>query len=109
MASNLCCHRHDESNCLSRNEHGQQTPEHRISPSEEVIRLGPLWSIFSSAARIRRAAFAELELTVAGGARLVAPVAHSNNHYEETIYGVDGSADYSGLLQGSGSRAELHK
>jgi uncharacterized RmlC-like cupin family protein len=33
---------------------------------------------------------AELELTVAGGARLMAP-AHNHNHYEETIYGVDGA------------------
>ena len=43
-----------------------------------------------------------------GGARLMAH-AHSHNHYEETIYGVDGALTIFGLLQGSGSRAELQK
>jgi hypothetical protein len=56
MASNLCCHRHDEWDCLSRNEHGQQTAEYRINPSKELIRVGLLMVHFPSRARIRRAA-----------------------------------------------------
>jgi quercetin dioxygenase-like cupin family protein len=35
------------------------------------------------------ASIATFELTVAGSAKLMAP-AHSHNHYEETIYGIDG-------------------
>jgi quercetin dioxygenase-like cupin family protein len=67
----------------------QQTAEHRINPSEEVIRLGPLVVHFLVTGDNSLGSIAVFELTVPGGARLMAP-AHSHNHYEETIYGVDG-------------------
>ncbi len=62
---------------------------HSINPSEEVIRLGPLTIRFLVTADNSSGSIAAFELTVAAGARLMAP-AHSHNHYEETIYGVDG-------------------
>ena len=67
----------------------QQTAEHRINPSEEVIRLGQLRVHFLVTGENSSGSIAVFELIVAGGARLMAP-AHSHNHYEETIYGVDG-------------------
>jgi quercetin dioxygenase-like cupin family protein len=67
----------------------QQTAEHRINPSEEVVRLGPLRLHFLITGDNSFGSIAVFELTVAGGARLMAP-AHSHNHYEETIYGLGG-------------------
>lgn len=67
----------------------QQTAEHRINPSEEVIRLGPLRVHFLVTGENSSGSVAMFEVTVAGGARLMAP-AHSHDHYEETIYGVEG-------------------
>jgi quercetin dioxygenase-like cupin family protein len=67
----------------------QQTAEHRINPSEEVIRLGPLRLHFLVTGDNSLGSIAVFELMVAGGARLMTP-AHSHNHYEETIYGIDG-------------------
>lgn len=54
----------------------QQTAEHRINPSEEVIRLGPLMVHFLVSGENSSGSIAEFELTVAGGARLIAPAAH---------------------------------
>jgi len=67
----------------------QQTTEHCINPSEEVIRLGQLRVHFLVTGDNSSGTVAAFEVTVAGGARLMAP-AHSHDHYEETIYGVDG-------------------
>jgi quercetin dioxygenase-like cupin family protein len=67
----------------------QRTVEYCINPSEEVIRLGQLTVHFLVTGDNSSGSIAVFELTVAGGARLVAP-AHSHDHYEETIYGVDG-------------------
>ena len=67
----------------------QQTAGHRINPSEEIIRLGPLRVHFLVTGENSSGSIAAFELTVSGAARLMAP-AHSHNHYEETIYGVDG-------------------
>ena len=67
----------------------QQTAEHRINPSEEVTSLGQLRVHFLVTGDNSSGSVAVFELTVAGGARLMAP-AHSHDHYEETIYGVDG-------------------
>jgi len=67
----------------------QQTAEHRINPSEEVIPLGPLSIHFLVTGDNSAGSIAAFELTVAGGARLMGP-AHSHDHYEETIYGVEG-------------------
>ena len=60
-----------------------------INPSDEVIRLGQLTVHFLVTGDHSSGSIAAFELTVAGRARLMAP-AHSHNHYEETIYGVDG-------------------
>jgi quercetin dioxygenase-like cupin family protein len=67
----------------------QQTAEHRINPSEEVVRLGQLRVHFLVTGDNSSGSVAAFELLVAGRARLMAP-AHSHDHYEETIYGVDG-------------------
>lgn len=67
----------------------QQTVEHRTNPSEEVIRLGQLRVRFLVTGDDSSGSIAMFEVIVAGGARLMAP-AHSHDHYEETIYGVDG-------------------
>ena len=66
-----------------------QAAEHRINPSEEVIRLGQLSVHFLVTGDNSSGSVAAFELVVEGGARLRAP-AHSHDHYEETIYGVDG-------------------
>lgn len=67
----------------------QQTAEHRINPSEEVIRLGPTSIHFLITGEDSSGSVAIFETTVSGGNRLMAP-AHSHDHYEETIYGVEG-------------------
>ena len=67
----------------------QQTADIDINPSEEVIRLGPLTVHFLVTGDNSSGSIAAFELTVAGGARLMAP-AHSHDHYEETIYGTGG-------------------
>ena len=67
----------------------QQTAGHCINPAEEIIRLGALRIHFLVTGDNSFGSIAVFELTVAGGARLMAP-AHSHNHYEETIYGIDG-------------------
>ena len=67
----------------------QQTAEQRINPSEEVIRFGPLRVHFLVTGENSSGSVAMFEVTVVGGARLMAP-SHSHDHYEETIYGVEG-------------------
>jgi quercetin dioxygenase-like cupin family protein len=67
----------------------QQTAERSINPSEELIPLGPLGIHFLVTGDDSAGSIAAFELTVAGGARLMGP-AHSHDHYEETIYGVEG-------------------
>jgi quercetin dioxygenase-like cupin family protein len=67
----------------------RQTIEQCINPSEEVIELGQLRIHFLVTGDNSSGSVAAFEVTVAGGARLAAP-AHSHDHYEETIYGVDG-------------------
>lgn len=65
------------------------TTEHRTNPSEEVIPLGELRVHFLVTGDDSSGSIAAFELSVAGRARLMAP-AHSHDHYEETIYGLDG-------------------
>lgn len=67
----------------------QLTADHRTNPSEEIIRLGPLAVRFLLTGDDSSGSIAAFEVTVPGGQRLMAP-AHSHDHYEETIYGVDG-------------------
>jgi quercetin dioxygenase-like cupin family protein len=67
----------------------QQTPDLRVNPSDETIRLGPLAVRFLITGENSSGSVAAFELVVPGGQRLAAP-AHSHDHYEETIYGIDG-------------------
>ena len=67
----------------------QQTLELHTNPSDETIRLGPLGVRFLITGDKSNGSVAAFELTVPGAQRLAAP-AHSHEHYEETIYGIDG-------------------
>jgi len=67
----------------------QQAIDFRVNPSEETIRLGPLAVRFLITGENSNASVAAFEVSVPGGQRLAAP-AHSHDHYEETIYGLDG-------------------
>ena len=60
-----------------------------VNPSDETIRLGPLAVRFLIAGENSSGTVAAFELIVPGAQRLAAP-AHSHDHYEETIYGIDG-------------------
>jgi quercetin dioxygenase-like cupin family protein len=67
----------------------QQTTDVRANPSDETIRLGPLAVRFLLTAEDSSGSIAVFELVVPSAQRLAAP-AHSHDHYEETIYGIDG-------------------
>ena len=60
-----------------------------VNPSDESIRLGPLVVRFLITGGDSGGSIAAFELTVPASQRLAAP-AHSHDHYEETIYGIDG-------------------
>jgi len=61
----------------------------RVDPSDETIRLGPLGVRFLITGENATGSVAVFELTVPSAQRLEAP-AHSHDHYEETIYGLEG-------------------
>src|SRR5262245_49988722 len=61
----------------------------RVDPADETIRLGPLAVRFLLTGDNTRAGLAAFELVVPGAQRLAVP-GHSHDHYEETIYGIDG-------------------
>jgi quercetin dioxygenase-like cupin family protein len=67
----------------------QQTIDLRVNPSDETIRLGPLAVRFLITGENSSGTVAAFELVVPAAERLAAP-AHSHDHYEETIYGIDG-------------------
>jgi quercetin dioxygenase-like cupin family protein len=67
----------------------RQTIDLRVNPSDEMIRLGPLAVRFLITGENSGGSVAAFELVVPGAERLAAP-AHSHDHYEETIYGIDG-------------------
>jgi quercetin dioxygenase-like cupin family protein len=67
----------------------QRAIDLRVNPSDETIRLGPLAVRFLITAGNSNGSVAAFELVVPGAARLAAP-AHSHDHYEETVYGIDG-------------------
>ena len=67
----------------------QQTFDIHVNPSEETIRLGPLAVRFLLTGANSTGSIAAFELTVPAAQRLMAP-AHSHDHYEETIYGIEG-------------------
>src|SRR5215211_3195596 len=67
----------------------QQTIDLHVNPSDETIHLGPLAVRFLITGEDSNGSVATFELTVPGAQRLAAP-AHSHDHYEETIYSIDG-------------------
>jgi|SRR5215469_182342 len=66
-----------------------QTIDPHINPSDEIIRLGPLAVRFLITGENSSGSIATFEVIVPGAQRLVVP-AHSHDHYEETIYGIEG-------------------
>jgi quercetin dioxygenase-like cupin family protein len=66
-----------------------QTLDARVNPSDEMIRLGPLAVRFLITGRVANGSVAAFELLVPSAQRLTAP-AHSHDHYEETVYGIEG-------------------
>lgn len=64
-------------------------PGLEVNPSGETIRIGPLAVRFLISGEDSNGSVAAFELSVPGNQRLAGP-AHSHDHYEETIYGIDG-------------------
>src|SRR3984893_15916985 len=60
-----------------------------VNPSDETIRLGRLAVRFLITGEPGTGSVAVFELSVPSSQRLAAP-AHSHDHYEETIYGLEG-------------------
>ena len=67
----------------------QQAVDLHINPSDEAIRLGPLTVRFLITGEKSNGSIAAFEIMVPAAERLAAP-AHSHDHYEETIYGIQG-------------------
>lgn len=67
----------------------QRTGDLCADPSDETIRLGPTTVRFLVTGENSNGSVATFELMVPGGHRLAGP-AHSHDHYEETIYGIEG-------------------
>ena len=66
-----------------------QTTYVHVNPSDETIHLGPLAVHFLITGEDASGSVALFELTVPAAQRLAAP-AHSHDHYEETVYGIEG-------------------
>jgi quercetin dioxygenase-like cupin family protein len=66
-----------------------QTTDVRVNPSDETICIGPLAVRFLITGDDASRSVALFELTVPAAQRLAGP-AHSHDHYEETIYGIEG-------------------
>src|SRR5215472_11999037 len=60
-----------------------------VNPANETIRLGSLQVRFLVTGENSSGTVAVFEIVVPAGQRLMAP-AHSHDHYEETIYGIEG-------------------
>src|ERR1700685_2481927 len=67
----------------------RQSIDLRVNPSDETIRIGPLAVRFLLTGDNSTGSIAAFEVVVPGAQRLAGP-AHSHDHYEETIYGIDG-------------------
>lgn len=67
----------------------RQTGDLQVNPSDETIRLGPLMVRFLITTENSGGSIAAFEVIVPAAQRLAAP-AHGHDHYEETIYGIDG-------------------
>ena len=65
------------------------TVDLRVNPSDETIRLGPLAVRFLITGEDATGSVAVFELSLPIAQRLAAP-AHSHDHYEQTIYGLEG-------------------
>jgi quercetin dioxygenase-like cupin family protein len=65
------------------------TSDLTVNPSDETIDFGTLAVRFLITGSNSTGSIAAFELTVRAAQRLPAP-AHSHDHYEETIYGLDG-------------------
>ena len=65
------------------------TPDLRVNPAQETIHIGPLAIRFLLTGEQSAGTIAAFELVVPGAQRLPTP-AHSHDHYEETIYGIEG-------------------
>ena len=61
----------------------------RVNPADESIQLDPLAIRFLVTGEQSGGSVAAFEMVVPAGERLAAP-AHSHDHYEETINGVEG-------------------
>jgi len=94
-----------------------QTTDIHVNPSDETIQIGPLGVRFLITADNARGSVALFELTVPAGQRLAGP-AHSHDHYEETIYGIEGlltwTVDGKGIDVGPGQalcipRGAIHR
>ena len=83
-----------------------QETDVNINPADETILLGPLAVRFLITGDNTSGSLALFELTVPAAQRLAAP-AHSHNHYEETIYGIEGvltwTVDANGSTSGRGT------
>ena len=66
-----------------------QTSRCSVNPADETIGFGPVVVRFLLTGDNSTGSIAAFELKVGGGQRLAAP-AHSHDHYEETIYGLEG-------------------
>ena len=60
-----------------------------VDPSDETIRIGPLTVRFLISGEQATGSVCVFELSVPSAERLAAP-AHSHDHFEETIYGLEG-------------------
>ncbi|HEX8713363.1 MAG TPA: cupin domain-containing protein [Terracidiphilus sp.] len=67
----------------------QQILDLQINPADETIRIGPIEVRFLVTGEHSGGSVAVFEVVVPGGLRLMAP-AHSHDHYEETIFGIEG-------------------
>jgi quercetin dioxygenase-like cupin family protein len=66
-----------------------QALELQVNPADETIRLGPVAVRFLITGTQAAGSVAVFELLVPSAQRLAAP-AHSHDHYEETVYGLEG-------------------
>ena len=60
-----------------------------LNPSDETVQAGPVAMRFLVTGEDSGGSIAVFEFMVPAGQRLLAP-AHSHDHYEETVYGLDG-------------------
>ena len=68
----------------------EKTRQLRVNPADETISHDGLAVRFLLTGQQSNGSIAAFELTVPGSQRLLAP-AHSHDHYEETMYGIEGT------------------